>query len=457
MARLSRVVSSMNRFAPLFERLSALSFEDAEEVEGPIRFRPPASPEDLARLERRLGGPLVPELREFLSLTMGITGGGDMVLGLPDFALEDSGEDGQPLRVYCPSYAALTLELAEGACRLWFRDDDSLQWVLVARSLFEYMERLVPLAEREASGTEEDVPVVYDPAFEIGHQSPAELLAEAWDDATRTLLEGLPADAWVFDFRGSQTPIGPALTIDEEVDFEQHFHHGELVVLLREQEEEEEEEEEEDDEDLEDSEEDGDYLGAMQKYGVAREPTAVVRRFSQLVLVSDIAMGVYGRQGGAVAEGLLKHHTALSRLRGLGLEEDLEADEVALLKGIAADAPDPNALVRAVWRWEAAGLLAWALGWVESLPPLDQEFENEALYPLVPATAEEFSRACARARLRPLPELVEAMGEAMNRFFLLEVQPPSEMRSRAIERTRALRWLFEEEELSEIHLSKHGW
>lgn len=208
----------------LLERLCELSFPEADEGDEHVQLHPPATAEFRVELSRRLGGPLVPELDEFLCVTTGIETGPIEMLDIDD---EDYGYDLERMvRVYDYGNGdCVLMEQHEDACRLWWIGHDSYECMLVARSLHEYLSRLVSEAEAVAAGDEEFASG-FTPEYELELAcSPSERLAAETDEVTREWLRTLPPDARVFDLSGEPTPIeltGTGAYIS---------HHGELVAM----------------------------------------------------------------------------------------------------------------------------------------------------------------------------------------------------------------------------------
>jgi hypothetical protein len=131
----------------------------------------------------------------------------------------------------------------------------------------------------------------------------------------------------------------------------------------------------------------------------------------------------------------------------LGLSnDDLESAEQELLAGLrtdAADAVDSGVVLAASWRLEGAGVLAWSLGLLQEIPPPHTMVDAARLRSLVPPDAAAFESFVVNAEARPPEALFSTTHEWAMRFFAAEIQPPSEVRSRIIERARAMRWLTE--------------
>jgi hypothetical protein len=122
--------------------------------------------------------------------------------------------------------------------------------------------------------------------------------------------------------------------------------------------------------------------------------------------------------------------------------EALSPNERAFL---AEDAPDPQAVVDAAWRYEALAVLQWALAWSDDLPLPTGICD-------VPATAqlmlEGADARVAAAALRPTPEVLDALALhrrlnwAAREARIAGGQPPAGLDPGVLqERHHALNWL----------------
>jgi hypothetical protein len=149
---------------------------------------------------------LVPELEEFLSVTRGLAFGGTVD------HLEFTEYEGRDVDRMVPIYDYgngdhASLEQHDGECRIWWFGHDPFDCMLVARSLRELFTKIVVNAEAAAAG-EDEPESTFSPEAELeAAGAPAELLASAEDEATRTFLRALPPDARVFDVEGHELPV----------------------------------------------------------------------------------------------------------------------------------------------------------------------------------------------------------------------------------------------------------
>lgn len=176
----------------------------------------------------------------------------------------------------------------------------------------------------------------------------------------------------------------------------------------------------------------------------AKSPAAVATRFVLVVLVADLAESVRLEASGAREDGLALRARTLDQLVGLGFSPaDLEDDEQRFVMSLRSGRVARDAALAATWRLECAGVLAWALGLEAAILPIERSAESASLRALVPADAAAFRAFSGAATVRPISELMTAHREWSTRWFPLEIQPPSDERSRALERVRAIRWLTE--------------
>jgi len=186
----------------------------------------------------------------------------------------------------------------------------------------------------------------------------------------------------------------------------------------------------------------------------AKSGAEIAKRFVLVVTMAELADGTFLEAGGDRSAGKAIQTRALDRLVAMGLGPgDLESRESQFALGVHQGRVDQQWATATAWRLECAQVLAWALGLAELLP-VDAAAELAPLIELLPADAAGFRAFCDHATPRPLAELLTANGQWCQIFFPLEPAPPSEERSRAIERVRALRWLVEPDlvELSSIQV-----
>jgi hypothetical protein len=172
-------------------------------------------------------------------------------------------------------------------------------------------------------------------------------------------------------------------------------------------------------------------LSGFKRRPAAPDRDAVIDRalcLAAVAMLGAIAAGVEQgtMDGGQAGEYLRETHRWLIREQ---LAAALSRRERALLAKSFADWT-PREALGASWRNEALGVLLWALGAFDELPPYDTRFEQlPSLVPLLAPTAEfrhgatlrspeELERARSqaelwhwRARTRQLQELDEAGGE----------------------------------------------
>jgi hypothetical protein len=124
---------------------------------------------------------------------------------------------------------------------------------------------------------------------------------------------------------------------------------------------------------------------------------------------------------------------------------------------IDEDAPDEQAWANHGWRYESCALLQWALGLADTLPPAQAICDAGQVARTAIAQADE--ARIAQARLRPLPELLDALDATYRRHWLVrqarldQRDPPLGLHPSIVyERHYALNWLlrFDEQEWDEV-------
>ena len=194
-------------------------------------------------------------------------------------------------------------------------------------------------------------------------------------------------------------------------------------------------------------------LGRRKRQPVAPDQNAVVDRalcVSAVAMLGAIASGVDEgtMDAGQAGEYLKESHRWLIREQ---LTAALSIQERALLAKAVTDWTERDAL-SASWRSEALGVLLWALGAFDEIPPYDERFERlPAFVPLLAPTAdfrrtanlrsaEDIGRARdlaerwhGRARARQLGEGDEAQVE--------RVALDADVTAAVVERHYALNWL----------------
>jgi hypothetical protein len=110
----------------------------------------------------------------------------------------------------------------------------------------------------------------------------------------------------------------------------------------------------------------------------------------------------------------------------------------------------PDLALEAYWYGDGAAVLLWALGLLPEVPPSTVSVDPRAMMQVLPMSQEAARGLLERCRLRPRDELV-AMHERLRDERLrtrvaddLADERASIVRSRALERYRAIRWLLEE-------------
>lgn len=124
---------------------------------------------------------------------------------------------------------------------------------------------------------------------------------------------------------------------------------------------------------------------------------------------------------------------------------------------IAHAEPDEETWANQGWRYESAALLQWALGLSDALPPPTAICDAAGIARIAVDHADD--DAIARARLRPLPELLDALDAVYRRHWLVrqarldEREPPIGLHPSVVyERHYALNWLlrFDEQDWDEV-------
>ena len=103
----------------------------------------------------------------------------------------------------------------------------------------------------------------------------------------------------------------------------------------------------------------------------------------------------------------------------------------------------PEAIVDAVWRREALGVLLWALRHLEAIPPYDTEFDQQDLDAAIVGSGS-VDRFRERSGFRDDPELEAALAEADTWHGALAdaASDDAAMASLSAERREALSWLL---------------
>jgi len=123
------------------------------------------------------------------------------------------------------------------------------------------------------------------------------------------------------------------------------------------------------------------------------------------------------------------------------LDGALTPTERTLFEGASGSWPH-EAIADGLWRKESLGVLLWALGHVDSLPPIEEEFEVEVLNQRIQAYGNESSFR-ANGRLRGDAELEAAWHEADTWLAATEGREGEDaaLASISAERRRGLSWL----------------
>jgi hypothetical protein len=176
----------------------------------------------------------------------------------------------------------------------------------------------------------------------------------------------------------------------------------------------------------------------------AKDPANVAKRFVLLVLVAELADSIVLEAAGARDEALAMRTHALDQLLRLGFTPgDLEEREWSFVMSLRTGNVDRNDATAALWRLECAGVLAWGIRACHGAPARRAFCGARPLRFRLPADAASLRAFADGATVRPLPDLLAARHEMSMRWFSLEGAPPSEKRSRVLERMRTIRWLTE--------------
>lgn len=175
-----------------------------------------------------------------------------------------------------------------------------------------------------------------------------------------------------------------------------------------------------------------------------REPQDVMRR---MLALSAVAVR---------AESLSSEPLSLQDI-GARLAAGVAALTPAEQSFVEHDAPDEETWANQGWRYESAALLQWALGLSDPLPPPTAICEAGQVARIAIDHADDAS--IAQARLRPLPELLDALDSVFRRHWLVrqarldESEPPIGLHPSVVyERHYALNWLlrFDEQDWDEV-------
>jgi Domain of unknown function (DUF4272) len=180
-----------------------------------------------------------------------------------------------------------------------------------------------------------------------------------------------------------------------------------------------------------------------------------VSRGPAVTEVSDRALVLYALVRRASIEAVLEEDPDARRLAQAerawveteawlvreSLEDALTKTERSLFDGGSGSWPH-EAIADGLWRKEALGVLLWALGHIESLPAIDEEFEVAVLNQRIEAYGSE-SAFRANGRLRDGLELDRAWGEADAWLAATDGMSGEDatIASISAERRRALSWL----------------
>jgi hypothetical protein len=123
------------------------------------------------------------------------------------------------------------------------------------------------------------------------------------------------------------------------------------------------------------------------------------------------------------------------------LEDALTEPERSLFDGGSGSWPH-EAIADGLWRKESLGVLLWALGHIEALPAIDEEFEVAVLNQRIEAYGSE-SAFRTNGRLRDGLEMDQAWGEADAWLAATDGMSGEDatIASISAERRRALSWL----------------
>jgi hypothetical protein len=189
----------------------------------------------------------------------------------------------------------------------------------------------------------------------------------------------------------------------------------------------------------------------------AKAPSVVAKRFVLLVLVAELADSVVLEGTGARNEAIAARKATFDALLRLGFgPDDLESAERTLALGLRSGRVEPVSVTAATWRLDCAAVLAWALGLRDLIPGESESIELAPLRSLVPFDRDAVSALsfAAADSARSLSELMEQRHAWMMRMLPIMAGPPTETRSRVMERFRALLWLTDpnEDELCTVRV-----
>ncbi|MCA9618481.1 MAG: hypothetical protein KC731_05660 [Myxococcales bacterium] len=171
---------------------------------------------------------------------------------------------------------------------------------------------------------------------------------------------------------------------------------------------------------------------------------ALVERFVTTVALAELADGALVEAAGKTAAGAALKKSALDRLVAVGLSPaDLEVRERQLTFGVHRGSVAKAEILGASWRLEAAPIILWVLQKRDTPGSLEEGANLEECIAALPADRAAYRAVVEGGPMRSLGAVLEARHAAETDWFELEVQPPSERRSRALERMRIFRWLVE--------------
>jgi hypothetical protein len=162
---------------------------------------------------------------------------------------------------------------------------------------------------------------------------------------------------------------------------------------------------------------------------------ALIRRASIEAVLED------GADVQRLAQAERAHVETTRWLTRESLDGTLTETERLLFDGESGSWPH-EAIADGLWRKEALGVLLWALGHVDTLPPIDEEFEVEVLNQRIQAYGSEASFRM-NGRLRETAEIGSAWGEADTWLAATAGMDGEDaaIASISAERRRALSWL----------------
>ena len=173
-----------------------------------------------------------------------------------------------------------------------------------------------------------------------------------------------------------------------------------------------------------------------------RGEAEVELRKAREVALRVLALGVISMKASTAAEGIAPPVEAYAEMWGAGLDH-LTPAETRAFRG-----EDPDGLPALAWRFEAMIALAWALGWIDELPPVSEQAPGE----VATVIPQQFSseEAVSSAKLRPASEILDALDGVVCRRWLLvdaaqkqQPPPPGMNPSVLLERHHALNWLVQ--------------